>query len=56
MYKNGQGVPRDHAEALHRWRKAAEHGHASAQFKLGDAIDAKTEGQGSTMLKQFFGI
>jgi len=35
MYKNGQGVKQDHAEAV-RWnRKAAEQGHAGAQCNLG---------------------
>jgi len=35
MYKNGQGVPQDYAEALKWYRLAAEQGVASAQFNLG---------------------
>ena len=35
MYVNGQGVPQDYAEAVKWTRKAAEMGHASAQFNLG---------------------
>ena len=35
MYRDGQGVPQDHAEAMKWYRKAAEQGHAEAQDKLG---------------------
>lgn len=35
MYSQGEGVPRDHAEALAWHRRAAEHGHAQAQTALG---------------------
>ena len=35
MYNNGSGVPRDYAEAARWYRRAAEQGHPSAQFKLG---------------------
>ena len=35
MYEEGQGVPQDDQEAVNWWRKAAEQGHASAQFNLG---------------------
>jgi len=35
MYNNGQGVPRDDAEAVRWYRKAAEQGNARAQFNSG---------------------
>ena len=35
IYANGQGVPRDDAEAVKWWRKAGEQGNAMAQFNLG---------------------
>jgi hypothetical protein len=35
MYDNGQGVPRNDAEAIKWYRKAAEQGDAVAQFNLG---------------------
>jgi TPR repeat protein len=35
MYKNGQGVPRNDAEALKWFRRAADQGHAGAQNSLG---------------------
>ncbi len=35
MYKKGQGVPQDYAEAIRWYRKAAEQGHAGAQTALG---------------------
>ena len=35
MYAKGKGVPQDHAEAARWFRKAAEQGHASAQYNLG---------------------
>jgi TPR repeat protein len=34
-YRDGEGVPQDHAQAVHRFRKAAEQGDAGAQFNLG---------------------
>ena len=34
MYYNGEGVPRDEAEAVHWFRMAAELGHAEAQDQL----------------------
>ncbi len=34
IYYNGEGVPRDDAEALKWFREAAEQGHAEAQFNL----------------------
>ena len=37
MYKDGEGVPKDLAEAAKWWRKAAGQGHADAQFELGYA-------------------
>lgn len=36
MYAEGQGVPKDEAEAVKWYRKAAEKGFAKAQQKLGD--------------------
>jgi TPR repeat protein len=35
MYANGWGVPRDYAEALRWYRKAADQGDANAQGNLG---------------------
>jgi len=35
VYYNGEGVPRDHAEALSWFLKAAEQGDADAQFNVG---------------------
>ena len=35
MYYYGKGVAQDNAEALKWYRKAAEQGHASAQYNLG---------------------
>ena len=43
MYDNGQGVPKDEAEAVKWYRKAADQGNASAQFNLGLMYD---NGQG----------
>jgi TPR repeat protein len=34
MYKNGEGVPQNDAEAAKWYRKAADRGHADAQFKV----------------------
>lgn len=34
-YEKGQGVPQDDAQALAWYRKAAEQGHAKAQYNLG---------------------
>jgi len=39
----GSGVPEDDAEAVKWWKKAAEQGHALAQYDLG-AMYAKGEG------------
>ena len=36
MYYNGQGVPKDYAQALRWYRLAAEQGDAYAQYNLGD--------------------
>jgi len=36
MYRDGQGVSKDYAEALAWFRKAAERGHPQAQFNLGN--------------------
>ena len=35
MYANGDGEPEDYTEAAAWYRKAAEQGHADAQFTLG---------------------
>jgi hypothetical protein len=35
MYYNGLGVKEDHAEAMIRFRKAAEQGNCQAQFIVG---------------------
>jgi TPR repeat protein len=35
MYRDGQGVPRDYAQAIDLFRKAAERGYAPGQFYLG---------------------
>ena len=35
MYRNGEGVPEDDAEAVKLFRKAAEQGYANAQYNLG---------------------
>ena len=35
MYARGQGVPQDDTKAVKWFRKAAEQGHAGAQFNLG---------------------
>ena len=35
MYYNGEGVPKDSAEAVKWYRKAADQGYADAQFNLG---------------------
>lgn len=36
MYRNGEGLPKDNAEALKWFSKAAEQGHKHAQYQLGD--------------------
>ena len=35
MYRDGQGVTQDYAEAVKWFRKAADQGNADAQFNLG---------------------
>ena len=35
MYRNGDGVPQDYAEAINGYRMAAKQGHAAAQRYLG---------------------
>ena len=35
MYLKGEGIPQDDAEAVQWFRRAAEQGHAEAQFGLG---------------------
>ena len=35
MYRDGDGVPQDHAKAAHWYRKAAEQGHTGGQVALG---------------------
>ncbi len=39
MYSEGKGVPKDCAEAVGWWRKAAEQGNAKAQYNLGLMYD-----------------
>ena len=39
MYANGQGVPKDDAEAARWYRLAAEQGHDGAQVNLGIMYD-----------------
>jgi TPR repeat protein len=39
MYDNGEGVLQDDKEAIKWYQKAAEQGHASAQFSLGVMYD-----------------
>ena len=41
MYENGQGVQQDYSEAKKWHRKAAEQGHAGAQYALGNIIDRR---------------
>ena len=36
MYFDGRGVPQDYAKAVRWYRRAAEQGHANAQFNLGN--------------------
>ena len=43
MYANGLGVPKEHAEAVNWYRRAADQGYASAQSNLG-LMYAKGEG------------
>ena len=43
MYRNGEGVPQDYAQAVKWYRKAAEQGYANAQFNLG-LMYTKVEG------------
>ncbi len=43
MYRKGQGVPQDDAEAARWYRKSAEQGHANAQYNLG-VMYAKGQG------------
>ena len=35
MYRDGQGVAQDHAEAVRWYRKAVDQGNAAGQSKLG---------------------
>jgi TPR repeat protein len=43
MYQNGQGIPKDDAEAIKWYRKAADQGYAEAQTYLGTMYQ---DGQG----------
>lgn len=43
LYDNGQGVPKDHAEATRWFRKAAEQGNATAQYNLGVAYESGSD-------------
>ena len=42
MYHNGYGVKQDDFEAVNWYRKAAEQGHASAQYSLGSCTTMAT--------------
>src|SRR5947207_3330226 len=42
-YEKGQGVPQDPGEAVKLYRRAAEHGNATAQYNLGVSYE---NGQG----------
>jgi TPR repeat protein len=42
MYRDGQGVDRDYAEALRWWGEAAEQGLVDAQYALGNAYSGGT--------------
>ena len=42
MYRDGQGVEQDFAEALRWWRKAAEQGVVDAQYALGNIYSGGT--------------
>jgi TPR repeat protein len=42
MYRDGQGVARDYAEALRWWRKAADQGVVDAQYALGNIYGGGT--------------
>ena len=42
MYRDGQGVAQDYAEALRWWRKAAERGVVDAQYALGNIYSGGT--------------
>ena len=35
IYRRGEGVPQNDAEAAKWWRRAAEQGHTKAQYNLG---------------------
>lgn len=48
IYLKGLGVPQDYSEALHWFRKAAEHGHMGAQLQLGQMY---ATGQGTAANK-----
>ena len=49
MFANGDGVTKDKAEALKWYRKAADQGHAKAQYALGWMF---ANGDGVTMIKR----
>ena len=44
LYNNGQGVPRDYAQAAFWYRKAADQGNAEAQFALALVYETGEEG------------
>ncbi|MCG3771701.1 MAG: Secretory immunoglobulin A-binding protein EsiB [Nitrosomonadaceae bacterium] len=39
MYRYGHGIPQDHVEAVRLYLKAADQGHAPAQYTLGNMYD-----------------
>jgi TPR repeat protein len=48
MYHLGRGVPQNDKEAVKWYRKAAEHGHAKAQYGLGMVLAGMHAGVHST--------
>ena len=39
MYRSGRGIAKDHEKAAYWYRKAAEQGHAKAQYNLGGMFE-----------------
>jgi len=44
LLRNGEGVVKDAEQALSWYRRAAEAGHADAQFNLGDLLRSTVKG------------
>ena len=57
MYANGQGVKQDYFKAVEWYQKAADQGHAAAQYNLGimykNGLGVK---QNYTKAKDYFGL